>query len=281
MEAILWHWDGYTMNRNNFRIFHDRDSDRMVFLPHGLDQVLRQANGSIFPRTAGLVARSVLEIPEARHRYRERIAQLSTNVFRADAIIHRIREVGEKIEIVLAEIDSQTTAAHRERVNGFCRKVQQRANYLRDQISPVSGVKFGDLSSAPLTDWQPKLDLGDARFTQEQDNEGNLSLHISTQDGCTASWRTSCLLDRGNYRFEGRLKTQSVILAPDDPRAGAGLRISRYRIGQENSGDRDWAPITFDFEVPENQSKVELVCELRALRGDVWFDLKSLRLRRR
>ena len=134
---------------------------------------------------------------------------------------------------------------------------------------------------APLTDWQPKLDLGNARLAQEQDKEGNTLLHISTKEGCTASWRTSRLLDVGKYRFEARIKTQSVIFAQNDPRAGAGLRISRHRIGQKNSGDRDWTPIAFDFEVPEDQSDVELVCELRAVQGDVWFDLKSLRLRRR
>jgi 5-methylcytosine-specific restriction endonuclease McrA len=32
MEIMLAHWDGYTMNRNNFRIFHDLSSNRLVFL---------------------------------------------------------------------------------------------------------------------------------------------------------------------------------------------------------------------------------------------------------
>ena len=37
MEVLLVHWDGYSMNVNNYRIFHDLDSNRLVFLPHGLD----------------------------------------------------------------------------------------------------------------------------------------------------------------------------------------------------------------------------------------------------
>ncbi len=281
MEAILWHWDGYTINRNNFRIFHDRDSDRMVFLPHGLDQVLSKPKGSIFPPTAGLVARAFLEIPEGRRLYRERVAQLSTNVFRPEAIISRVHEVAEKIDTVLAETDARAASSHRQRVNGFCSRVRQRASYLEDLVSPASRARFENLASAPLTDWRPQLDLGEARLTQEQDNEGSSLFHISTQDGCTASWRTSRLLDSGKYRFEARLKTQGVVLNPDDPRAGAGLRISRHRVGQKNSGDRDWAPITFDFEVTEDQSTVELVCELRATQGDVWFDARSLKLRRK
>jgi len=39
MEIMLAHWDGYAQNRNNYRVFHDFDSGRLVFLPHGLDQM--------------------------------------------------------------------------------------------------------------------------------------------------------------------------------------------------------------------------------------------------
>jgi len=39
--------------------------------------------------------------------------------------------------------------------------------------------------------------------------------------------------------------------------------------------------VGFDFDVQQDQSEVELVCEIRAVRGDVWFDLKSLKLIRR
>src|SRR5439155_16770413 len=39
MEVMLAHWDGYTMNKNNFRVFHDLTSNRLIFLPHGLDQM--------------------------------------------------------------------------------------------------------------------------------------------------------------------------------------------------------------------------------------------------
>jgi hypothetical protein len=253
----------------------------MVFLPQGLDQILSNPQGQIFPPTAGLVARAVLEIPEARRRYRERVAQLSTNVFRVEAINDRVHEVAQRIGMVLAEIDPQAATAHRQRVNAFCRRVQQRANSLQRQIFPAGAVKFGDLATAPLTDWQPKQDLGDARLAREQDAEGNTLLHISTKEGCTASWRTTRLLDRGKYRLEARLKTKEVTFAENDPRAGAGLRVSRHRVGQKNSGDRDWTPVLFDFDVAEDELDIELICELRAIQGDVWFDLKSLRLRRR
>jgi len=276
METILWHRDGYTMHRNNFRVYHDRDTDRMVFIPQGLDQMLSKPDGPIVPQLGGLVAKAVLEVPELRQRYEERFAQIVTNIFRPDVVNRRINEVARKVGEAMAKFDPN--ARHQ---TGLSRRVSQRAASLQRQLFPDTVAKLSTFETMPLTDWQPKTDLGEAKLDRQQDGAGNAILHISTTTGCTASWRTHVLLDRGKYRFEARLKTQGVVLDVDDPRAGAGLRISRHRIGQKNTGDRDWTPVTFDLEVRDEQSDVELVCALRADQGDVWFDAKSLRLSRR
>src|SRR5688572_12906251 len=41
MEMLVWHWDGYTRQRSNYRIYHDPMSRKMVFIPHGMDQTFR------------------------------------------------------------------------------------------------------------------------------------------------------------------------------------------------------------------------------------------------
>src|SRR6185436_18378648 len=68
MEIITCHWDGYALNRNNFRVFHDRTSGKLVFMPHGLDQMFGVARASpsmsIQPSMQGLVARAVASTPE-------------------------------------------------------------------------------------------------------------------------------------------------------------------------------------------------------------------------
>ena len=81
--------------------------------------------------------------------------------------------------------------------------------------------------------------------------------------------------------MEGRVKLQGVTLNEQDAKAGAGLRISRHKFGRKLPGDMDWAATTFDFDVTEDASDVELICELRATHGEAWFDLASLRLVRR
>jgi spore coat protein H len=93
MSTILWNWDGYSMARNNYRIYHDPGSDRMVFIPHGLDQMFWNPEGSIYPRFQGLLAIAVMRVPQARALYRERLASLHTRVFRVDALERRIDQL--------------------------------------------------------------------------------------------------------------------------------------------------------------------------------------------
>jgi spore coat protein H len=284
LEMMLTHWDGYTMARNNYRIAHDRDTDRMVFVPHGMDQVLGNPRQQLLsPAPAGLVARSVLQIPEMRKRYRDRVADLTTNVFRVSSITNRIWEVAEKVAAALEEVDPATAKSYRDRIApAVCKKVRQRATDLIREINPgelPASVKFDRSASASLTNWTAKTDVGEARLTHEKDESGNIFLYIGTTSGCTASWRTLTTLDQGKYRFEARVRTKGVVIDPADPRAGAGLRISRHRNGQKNAGDRDWFQVTFEFDVQHDGDEKELICELRADQGEIWYDLKSLKLR--
>jgi spore coat protein CotH len=276
LELILQHWDGYTIGRNNFRIFHDRATDRLVFLAHGLDQVLGRRMGTYPSNPSGLVARSVLEVPEFRARYRERVAQLATNVFDADKLTHRIGEVAAKIQTMLARHDDKLVTAHQSRTTAFIRRIQKRSEEI--QATPTS---FDGLGVARLTNWVQKLDLGDASLEREDGPNGTPMLRISTKEGCTASWRSIVEIPPGQYRFQGRVKTRGVIFEPEDARRGAGLRISRHRDLHKNDGDTEWTPVSFDFDVPEDRRETVLVCELRARRGEVWFDLASLKLIRK
>ena len=76
METILCHSDSYSMNRNNYRLYHDPGTDKFVFMPHGMDRVLGTHRSSldlpIVPPALGLVARAVLSTEEGRRRYGER-----------------------------------------------------------------------------------------------------------------------------------------------------------------------------------------------------------------
>ena len=66
LEVMLAHRDGYCLARNNFRLYQDIGSGRMVFLPHGMDQLFGVGELPWEPHMAGLVARAILEIPAGK-----------------------------------------------------------------------------------------------------------------------------------------------------------------------------------------------------------------------
>src|SRR2546421_2386832 len=90
MEVMTWHWDGYAMKRNNYRVYHDPETDKIVFFAHGMDQMFWEPNGPVLPPNLdGLVARSLLQTTTGRRKYRERMGPLLTNVFKVSVLTNR------------------------------------------------------------------------------------------------------------------------------------------------------------------------------------------------
>jgi len=126
LEVILSHWDGYSLGRNNFRIFHDREANRMVFLPQGLDQTFQPRNIAAVPAMSGLVAKSVMEVPEFRQRFRARQMELLTNTRRADIWVKRLRQVAAQVERELEIEGSPQAETYIKQAAAYRRRLQKR-----------------------------------------------------------------------------------------------------------------------------------------------------------
>ncbi len=71
MENILYHWDGYSFNRNNYRIYENPETRRFHFILHGMDQVFGDAGQSL-QRAPGASVGSILwRTPANQARYIE------------------------------------------------------------------------------------------------------------------------------------------------------------------------------------------------------------------
>ena len=106
-------------------------------------------------------------------------------------------------------------------------------------------------------------------------------MYIRAEKGDTvASWRARVLLEEGRYRLQGLARTAQVnVLTNAVERGnGAGLRVSGDKRTQQIVGDAPWTQLEHEFEVMQGGEDKELVCELRARQGEVWFDAASLRL---
>jgi spore coat protein H len=287
MEVIVCHWDGYALNHNNWRIFHDLDSNKMVFIPHGIDQSFgvgqhRELN-SITPPMSGLVAKAMLSTREGRKRYSERVGQLYTNVFRVDRVVSRIDEIEAGIRPALAAWNPSAARNQAHQAEWLKQRVVRRAEDLRNQLgAPLSPLRFGSDGLVRLTGWKPSsVRSGDPILTQGKDPQGRTLLCISVANGASSgSWRTRVSLAEGQYRLEGRVRVKGVVVDADDMRGGAGLRISKGLMPPKLTGTADWQDFKYEFQVEDDATEVELLCELKASKGEAWFDPASLRLLR-
>src|SRR5262245_6291943 len=149
LQVMMWNWDGYVMNINNYRIYHDPDSDRLFILPHGLDQMFWKPDGPIFPRMRGMLARAVVQIPEGRRRYLEQMSQLLTNVYHVEAITNRVMQQAARIRSVLVERNPQAARNHERLVATLCERIAQRARSLEQQLgAPSKAVQFDTAGAA-------------------------------------------------------------------------------------------------------------------------------------
>ncbi len=285
MEMITCHWDGYCIGRNNFRLYHDPGTDKMVFLPHGMDQMFRDPNFVVGrPGFNGLVAQMAIKTPEGRRRYRERLASLITNVFKLEMMTNRVNQLVTQIRPTLAEFNADAARSFEgEAAAVRNRLIQCAASYDKFLRKPEPKPLTFDAGIARLTNWRiPNQPVG-AKLERAKEADGKEVLRIHATGKTVASWRAQVLLPGGRYRLEGLARTAGVVSAKDEKKGeGAGLRISGTQQPRANKllGDAPWQMLAYEFEVAAPSDEVELICELRATEGEASFDLGSLHLTR-
>ncbi len=275
MELLTTHWDGYAIHFNNYRLYHDPKTDKMVFITHGLDWAFRRPNVLIEPPLKSVVARAVLTTPQGKKLYLERMRALSAKVFKVPVILDRMDQALGKIRD--AGLPPADLAMLERRAAVMRERIQLRATRVDEQLRgiPPDSLKFNKEGFASPTAWREEPDRGDATVDRAK-YLGKTTLHIEARPGRTrASWRAQLCMLPGWYHFEGMACTNLL------SGGSARLRISGETRTTGISGVAEWRPLSHDFQVPEGSLDVELVCELNAIQGgDVWFDLDSLRVKR-
>lgn len=285
-ELFTCHTDGYAMNRNNYRIYHNPDTDKFTFIGHGVDWAFANTGVSMQPPQSSLVTRAVLTTPEGAKLFKERKLTLFTNVFQLDVLTNRVNCLGARM--LTAAHNENETNDFRRCVNDMNNRLVARWRFLTNQLfgPPPVPLEFDNNGIAKLSGWRKKTDQNSAAAIHERASDGSHRvLHISTITSnawCVASWRTRVLLPAGNYFLEGDVRSAGIIgrTNANEIGLGAGLRFSGDKH-RENKiiGDAPWTHLQHSVtNLVDNE--VELVCELRATAGEVWFDEDSLLLRK-
>ena len=280
LDVILWNWDGYAMNRNNWRLYHDAARGRMVFMPHGMDQMFWKPDGPILPSMSGLVAKAVLGVPEWRQRYLKRVAELQVSALPVPAITNRIRGISARVRPILAETEAASLPEFDRSVAALCDAVSRRHASLTRQLSqPIEPGKFDAAGRSSLAGWRASVDFGTPVLTPSAAPGAGQPLVIGTTNGSSiGTWRLTRWLEQGSYRLEGRIRTRGLAGDPGDTRAGAGLRVGKARPEGYRTGDSEWVLFQREFQVEEPLTEVPFFCEFRGQTGQAEFDLETLRL---
>lgn len=282
MEVIVWDWDGYPMNRNNWRLYSEPASGKLTLMPHGMDQMFWSPEGSILPRMQGRIAEEVIKHPELRRAYIERLKTLRTRVFDVARITNRLQLIADRIQAEMVNGKHAESAGYPALIAALKSSIARRGASLDRQLEhPIEPAVFDANGLATLKDWKPKTTFGAPTFSPPNSPHSGRTVRIAADDGsCIGGWNTGLWLEHGRYSVVGRVKVSGVQPDPGDSRGGAGLQVLGERGEKPILGTSDWQPIEFEFFVRDALAEVPIVAQLRAADGEAWFDLDAFRIRK-
>src|SRR5262249_39507381 len=117
LQAVTWDWDGYPMNRNNYRIYHEPKSNKITFIPSGMDQMFGDPNGPILPNFQGVVASALIQTKEGKKRYYARMREIMEKVYSVERITQRLNELEAVVQPALASVDAGAGRDYKNQVN--------------------------------------------------------------------------------------------------------------------------------------------------------------------
>lgn len=279
LEFLTCHWDGYAQNRNNYRVYFRPSDGRAVFLPHGMDQMFGDPNFPVFQHPGPIVPNALLNNPEWRAMYLERVKELLP-LFAAARLNKKVDAMHDRLRPALAAMHEERARAFDGQVTNLKNLLSMREASIRAQLKsgPPEPLKFGKDGVAKIEEWGP-MSESDAQL-EEREVEGRKCyvIEVGASRHCIASWRRKVLLAHGSYRFEARAKVANVAVITDEKGKGFGLRLSGGMRANSLAGTTKWETVSFPFEILEDQREVDLVAELRATAGRVEVDAGSLQL---
>lgn len=277
LEVMIGHRDGYCLARNNFRVYQDLDRGKMVFFPHGMDQLFGSADLPWMPKMSGLVAQAIMDTPEGRQRYSAQFRSLFKELFKPEVLTNRVAQI---LETLAGVADNSELARLRQEGDLVNNRVLERWHQLHRQLQEAELPPLAlDRGVAALTDWVAGDQPAAGRIDRVIGPGGSPCLHLVASAASFATWQAKARLKPGSYRFEAKARVSGLKPLPFGMHQGAGIRIAgQARQSQDLVNGQEWQPLSHRFEIGPEGAEVEFICEFRASAGEAWFECASLRV---
>lgn len=213
MEVATGHWDGYANNRNNHFIYHDPTSDRLRFIPWGIDALFAERQRTTRPQSVyacGRLAWRLYAAPATRAQYLAALRDVLATVWDADAIVAEI----DRLEGMLAPYaDPTNTGDYHRRLDATRAFVRGRAAVLAAELDAGPPVW------AYAADASCLIDIGqiDATFTTTWGTLDTFPAGSGTMRGVIGGvdTMTSTVHARAGLDGEGQAALQLLGQLPD------------------------------------------------------------------
>ena len=306
LQILLDDWDGYLRNRNNYRLYHVPASDRLVLMPHGMDQLWRSPRGSFSPPLSSLLGQRLFSIPAMADRLTHRMRELTNTVFRPQFVDGVFSNAQSRLRerLVLEGREAELPPVQRAVDSTLQRTRQRMAAFVSQRYQPPQPGEFDSNDRMRLTEWSSTSPEQEGPATRIEADEGSSVFRItaSAAEGRT-SLQKRILLAPGLYQWEARVRTRSVSGFGACLDVEWGRRGQRFDEGstplQSVTSTADWTLLKREILIPargeggrrrpggpmgENGSsprEIILHAELRADSGTAEFDADAFVLSKR
>lgn len=282
-ELLLGHWDGYTQNQNNYRIYFEPQSSKAYFLAHGLDQVFGDPAASVldFPRT--IVASAVMSNPSWRKQFRNRLNAELKRLEESSELWERFRKKQDSIQEALKLRNAEMAQIQFEAAERLFSAIEERLAYLKEHLKSEDPrpTLFDESNVVDLNEWYPNGEYGAIEFPERngENPKQNYEIKIVEEGEAKGSWRHHLFLSKGKYRlsFEARL-TGFKPIDEKSEQSGLVMRYGRSEAIWRTVENGPWKRHEIEFEILDDLKDFELVFELQAKGGRVAMKGESARL---
>ena len=138
-EVLIGHWDGYVSNKNNYFVYFDSKSERLHFLPWGLDQLATDRNmfwrqGFDPPKSVkadAAIPRRLYKNPEARKKYFAAMRSLLDEVWDEEKLVAQI----DNLQAMINPHRIEKSFWSRRHASSFQKFISRRRAEILDEIA--------------------------------------------------------------------------------------------------------------------------------------------------